>query len=128
MRPTEIGSVCTALGKLLQEQRPAAAEPFFRRALTIGIQLEDEQRVRENRPAGIYTARWYWEAAYRLAGILRDTNRQAQAATYYKWTLPYVPGQPEELNSRRALAVIKQVVPAGQIVDPSVARTAPELP
>jgi tetratricopeptide (TPR) repeat protein len=128
MKPAEIGSACTALGKLLQPDDPRQAEEVFRRALTVGVQLEDALREKEQRPTTLYTARWYWEAAYRLAGILRDARQLPEAATYYLWALPYVPGQPEETNARRALAVIQQVVPAGDIIDPSQARIAAEPP
>ena len=128
MELAEVGLVCTTLGKLLEESDPAGAATVYRRAIRTGVALEDEQRRLQQRPGQLFTVRWYWEAVYRLADLLRGQRMLPQAATYFRWVLPYVPGQPEETNARRALAVIEQVVPAGEIVSPEQARTTTELP
>ncbi len=128
MPPADVGAACTALAKLLQEEKPEEAMALFRRAVKLGVRLEDELRAREQRPTAMYTVRWYWEALYRLAGVLRAAKQLPAAATYFRWVLPYVAGQPEETNARRALAIIEQVVPAREIIDPAQARAAAELP
>ncbi|NMC71081.1 MAG: tetratricopeptide repeat protein [Myxococcales bacterium] len=128
LAPEQVGLVCAQLGKLLEESEPDAAAAVYRRAIRTGVTLEDEQRRARQQPDARLTVRWYWEAVYRLADLLRSRRMLPQAATYFRWVLPYVPGQPEETNARRALAVIEQMVPAREIVAPEQARTMTELP
>jgi tetratricopeptide (TPR) repeat protein len=130
LAPIEVGAAHASLGKMLEETETAEAEQHYRTALRIGVQLEDELRRRpDSRPdALLTTVRWYWEAAYRYAQLLRDRGDTPTAATYFEWVLPYVVDQPEEANARRALAVIRQIVPADRIVSPADARALPELP
>jgi tetratricopeptide (TPR) repeat protein len=128
LSPAELGAIHTALGKLWRGDRPADAANEFRQALKLGLRIEDETRVKERRPTLLYTVRWYWEAAYWLAQVLRDQNNLPQAAMYFRWVLPYVAGQPEETTARRALAVIEQVIPPDMIRDPGLLRTLDPLP
>jgi tetratricopeptide (TPR) repeat protein len=128
MEPAEVGLVCTQFGKLLEATEPDTAAAVYRRAIRTGVLLEDEQRRTQQRPGALFNVRWYWEAIYRLADLLREQRALPQAATYFRWVLPYVPGQPEETNAKRALAVIQQMVPASEIVAPEQARTMTELP
>ena len=128
LAPEQVGLVCTQLGKLLEETEPEAAAAAYRRAIRAGVALEDELRRARQQPDARLTVRWYWEAVYRLADLLRSRRMLPQAATYFRWVLPYVPGQPEEINARRALAVIEQMVPAREIAAPEQARTMTNLP
>ena len=128
LAPDQVGLVCTQLGKLLEESQPDAAAAVYRRAIRTGVALEDDLRRARQQPDARLPVRWYWEAVYRLADLLRSRRMLPQAATYFRWVLPYVPGQPEETNARRALAVIEQVVPAREILAPEQARTMTDLP
>ncbi len=124
----DLAAIRTSLGKLLDESDPGEALSHFRRAVRIGIELEDAARTAARKPDLLLPARWYWEAAYRAGGIHRDRRDLQAAAAYYRWVLPYVQGKPEEATARRALGVIMQMVPASEIPEPDSMRTMTDLP